>query len=102
MSKDGKLLMDMVGSDRNSAVPSGSLRQPSVLVTTKIGTTERKIGAAPNIRPFLLITSAPLTESVCASKEPTPCVQNVNATTPNSKKLTRNGFGSVMGRARQI
>ena len=97
-----KLLMDMVGSDRNFAAPSGSLRQPSVLVTTKIGTTGRKTGAAPNIRPFLLITGAPLTESVCASKEPTPCVQNVNATIPDSKELARNGFGSVMGRARQI
>ena len=88
-----KLLMDMVGSDRNSAVPSGSLRQPSVLVTTKIGTTGRKTGVAPNIRPFLLITGAPLTESVCASKEPTPCVQNVNATTPDSKKLPGTALG---------
>ena len=68
----------------------------------RLGTMERKTGAAPNTRPFLLITGAPLTESACASKEPTPCVQNVNATIPDSKKLARNGFGSVMGRARQI
>ena len=57
MSKDGRRLMDMVGSTRNSAAVSGGPRQPAVPVTTKNGTTGRKSGAAPNIRSFLLVTT---------------------------------------------
>ncbi|WP_317336304.1 transposase [Dysosmobacter welbionis] len=57
MSKDGRRLMDMAGSARNSAALSSSPRQPSVPVTTKNGTTGRENGAAPNRRSFLLATT---------------------------------------------
>ena len=102
MIKDGKTPDGHGGLRQKFCCPFRQSKTTVCPCNHKIGTTERKTGAAPNIRPFLLITGAPLTESVCASKEPTPCVQNVNATTPDSKKLARNGFGSVMGRARQI
>lgn len=44
MSKDGRRLMDMAGSARNSAALSSSPRQPSVPVTTKMEQREEKTG----------------------------------------------------------
>ena len=54
---------------RNSAVPSAS---PSVIfapVTTKIGITGRKTGAARNTRPFQAITGFPLTAAASVQED---------------------------------
>ena len=86
---------------RNSAVPSAS---PSVIfapVTTKIGITGRKTGAARNTRPFQAITGFPLTAAASVSRGHTPCVQSAKDTTPALRRLDRNGYGCVTETARQ-
>lgn len=80
---------------KNSAVPSASPEPAFVPVTTRIGTTERKTGAAPNTKRSPQTTGFPSTAAASISREPTPCARSARDTTPVSKPLDRSGFGCI-------
>ena len=67
---------------RNTAVPSASPKPVFALVTTKTGTTARRTGAAPSIRPFQTITDFSLTAAVSISSGLTPCGRSVSVQFP--------------------
>ena len=87
---------------RNTAVPSASPKPVFALVTTKTGTTARKTGAAPSIRPFQQTTDFPLTAAVSISSGLTPCGRSVSVTIPASNPQVRNGCGRATAPARRI
>ena len=86
---------------RNSAARSASPRPVFALVTTRIGTTARRTGAARNIRPFPMTTDFPLTVAASVSREHTPCVQSASVTIPASNPQVRNACGCATAPARQ-
>ena len=86
---------------RNTAARSASPRPVFALVTTRIGTTARRTGAARNIRPFPMTTDFPLTVAASVSRGYTPCVQSASATIPASNPQVRNACGCATAPARQ-
>lgn len=86
---------------RNSAVLSANPNTVFVPATTKIGTTERKTGAAPNTECFLRTTGFPLTVPASTSREHTLCVQSVKDITPALRRPGRNDYGCATETVRQ-
>ena len=86
---------------RNSAVLSANPNTVFVPATTKIGTTERKTGAAPNTECFLRTTGFPLTVPASTSRGHTLCVQSVKDITPALRRLGRNDYGCATETVRQ-
>jgi hypothetical protein len=66
------------------------------LVTTKTGTTGRKTGAAPSIRPFPMTSGFPLTVAVSVSRGHTPYIQSVSAIIPALRHFVKKGSGYEM------
>ena len=94
MHKDGKTT-DNHCTRQKFCCPFRQSKTGVSLVTTKTGTTARKNGAAPSIRPFQTITDFPLTAAASVSREHPPCVQSVSVTIPASNPQVRNGCGCV-------
>ena len=86
---------------RNTAARSASPKPVFVPIAKRIGTTERKTGAVPSIRPFQTITDFPLTAAVSVSGGHTPCVQSASVIILDSNPQVRNGCGCAAAQARR-
>ena len=86
---------------KNSAAHSASPSAVFAPVTTRIGITGRKIGAALNTGSFPRTTGFPLTAAASLSRGHTLCVQSAKDTTPALRRLGRNDYGCVMETVRQ-
>ena len=86
---------------RNTAALSVNPKPVFVPAATKTGTTARKTGAAPSIRPFQQTTDFPLTGNACVLNVSTPCGRSASATIPASNPQVRNGCGCATAPARR-